>query len=238
MIRIYLSLFLFLFFTTSSDAQQLTYTVKLKYKNSSYSLSQPSAFLSQKAIARRNRQNIPIDSTDLPINKSYLDSITQINGVSIKCKSKWLNQVVIEITDPYAIDTINSFSFVHHSQVVGTAFAPQLKKIAPEKIETESNIILGSKSVLDGLGTTADTLNYGNNYPQVHIHEGEYLHNQGFQGQGITIAVIDAGFYNYRNSIAFDSVVMNNQIQGVFDFVARDSSVDEDNPHGAYCFSI
>ena len=239
MIRIFISFFLILFFATSSDAQQLTYTVKLKYKyNPSYTLAQPSSFLSQKAIARRNRQNIQIDSTDLPINKSYLDSITRINGVIIKSKSKWLNQVIIEITDPSAIDAINAFSFVHQSKVVGTAFAPQLKKVAPEKIETESNVILGSKSVLDGQGTTADTLNYGNNYPQVHIHEGEYLHNKGFQGQGITIAVIDAGFYNYRNSIAFDSVVRNNQILGVFDFVAKDSSVDEDNPHGAYCLSI
>ena len=239
MVRILISFLLFFLFATTSDAQQLTYTVKLKYKkNPFYSLSQPSAFLSQKAIARRNRQNISIDSTDLPINKSYLDSITHLNGVTIKSRSKWLNQVVIEITDPYVIDTINAFSFVLHSQVVGTAFAPQLKKVATEKIEKESNVILGSKSVLDGQGTTTDTFNYGNNYPQVHLHEGEHLHNQGFQGQGITIAVIDAGFYNYRNSIAFDSVVKNNQVVGVFDFVAKDSSVDEDNPHGAYCFSI
>lgn len=239
MVRIYISFILLFLGATSSDAQQLTYTVKFKYKkSSSYSLSQPSAFLSQKAIARRNRQYIPIDSTDLPLNKSYLDSITDLNGVTIKSKSRWLNQVVVQITDPNAIDTINAFSFVHNSQVVGSAFASQSQKVAPEKIEPQSNVILGSKSVLDGQGTASDTLNYGNNYPQVHIHEGEFLHNKGYQGQGIIIAVIDAGFYNYRTSIAFDSLIINNQILGVFDFVAKDSSVVEDNPHGAYCFSI
>ena len=238
MIKFYLSIFLFLFAAASTDAQQLTYTVKLKYKKSNYSLSQPSAFLTAKAIARRNRQHISIDSTDLPVNKSYLDSIANVSGVTIKCKSRWFNQVVIDITDPYAIDTINAFSFVQHTNVVGTTFNPPSNKVVLDKIEPQTNVLLGSRSVLDGQGITADTFNYGNNYPQIHIHEGEYLHNKGYQGQGITIAVIDAGFNNYRNSIAFDSIVMNNQVLGVFDFVAKDSSVDEDNPHGAYCLSL
>ncbi|HUQ65611.1 MAG TPA: S8 family serine peptidase [Flavitalea sp.] len=238
MIKFYVSLLFLVFTAGSANAQQLTYTVKLKYKKSSYSLSKPAAFLTQKAINRRYRQHIAIDSTDLPINKSYLDSISNVDGVTIKCKSRWFNQVVIEITDPLAINTINAFSFVQRTHVVGTAFAPQSKKVALEKIEPVTNLFPGARSVLDGQGTTSDTLNYGNNYPQVHIHEGEFLHNQGFQGQGITIAVIDAGFNNYTSSIAFDSVRSNNQILGIYDFVAKDSSVDEDNAHGAYCFSI
>jgi serine protease AprX len=238
MMKFYVAIVLFLFITASADAQQLTYTVKLKYKKSNYSLSQPTQFLTQKSIARRIRHNIAIDSTDLPINHSYLDSIANVNGVSIKSKSRWLNQVIVDITDPFAIDAINAFSFVQHSSVVGTAFVPSSKKVALEKIEAESNVVLGLSSVLDRQEITADTFNYGNNYQQVHIHEGEYLHNKGYMGQGITIAVIDAGFNNYKFSVAFDSVRTNNQILGIYDFVARDSSVNEDNAHGAYCFSI
>src|SRR4029079_2088181 len=124
-----------------------------------------------------------------------------------------------------------------HSGVVGTTFAPP-SKIRLEKIEPATNIRRGQNSMLDNQGTLADTFNYGNNYQQVHIHEGEYLHNNGFMGQGMTIAMLDAGFFNYRNNIAFDSVRMNGQIKEIFDFVAKDSSVDEDNAHGAYCFSL
>jgi hypothetical protein len=237
MFKFYAAISLLLFAGTFAHAQQLTYTVKFKYKKSNYSLSQPSAFLTPRAIARRNKQHIGVDSTDLPINKSYLDSISSVQGVTVKSRSRWLNQVVIDVTDPYAIDTISSFSFVQHADVVGTAFAPQ-SRIKLDKIEQETNIVSGSSSVLDNQGTLADTFSYGNNYQQVHIHEGEYLHNGGYMGQGMTIAVIDAGFLNYRNSIAFDSVVMNGQIKEVFDFVAKVSSVDEDNAHGAYCFSI
>lgn len=237
MLRFYAAIISILFAATQTQAQQLTYTIKLKYKKSAYSLSQPSAFLTQQAIARRNKQHIAIDSTDLPINKNYLDSIANVHGVSIKSRSRWFNQVVVDITDPYAIDTINSFSFVQHADVTGAKFAGQ-QQIRLEKIETETKTIPGSHSVLDNQGTLADTFNYGSNYQQVHIHEGEYLHNGGFMGQGMTIAIIDAGFFNYRNSVAFDSVVKNDQIKEVFDFVAKDSSVDEDNAHGAYCFSI
>ena len=237
MFRVYAVITLFLFAATFTQAQQLTYTVKLKYKNSQYSLSQPSAFLTQKAIARRNKQHIAIDSTDLPMNKTYLDSIAKVQGVTIKSRSRWFNQVVVEITDPYAIDTINSFSFVQQSRVVGTTFPPP-SKARLEKLEPQTSITRGQNSVLDNQGTLADTFNYGSNYQQVHIHEGEYLHNNGFMGQGITIAMIDAGFLNYRNNIAFDSVRMNGQIKEIFDFVAKDSSVDEDNAHGAYCFSL
>jgi serine protease AprX len=237
MFRFYIAITVILLAANFTQAQQLTYTVKLKYKKSNYSLSQPSAFLTQKAIARRNKQHIAIDSTDLPINASYLDSIANVRGVTIKSKSRWFNQIVVDVTDPYAIDTINSFSFVQHSGVVGTTFAPQ-SKIRLEKIEPATNMRRGQNSMLDNQETLADTFNYGNSYQQVHIHEGEYLHNNGFMGQGMTIAMIDAGFFNYRNNIAFDSVRTNGQIREIFDFVAKDSSVDEDNAHGAYCFSL
>src|SRR5205085_8079125 len=84
----------------------------------------------------------------------------------------------------------------------------------------------------------ANALNYGSSLNQVHIHQGEYLHNLGFTGDGMTIAILDAGFYNYKANPAFDSVRLQNRILGEWDFVANEASVNEDNDHGAYCFSI
>jgi hypothetical protein len=227
-------------FCASGIHAQLSYTVKLKYKKSdTYSLNQPSAFLSQKAIQRRIKQHIALDSTDLPINADYTSAIANVSGVKIVCRSKWLNQVAVELTDPNAITTINSFPFVEHTHIAAVALRLPGN---PVVIEKDKPAIappppIKSRSVTDVQGS-GDTLDYGNSFDQVHIHEGEYLHQKGFQGQGITIAVIDAGFYNYQNSIAFDSVRTNNQILGTYDFVMDDSSVNEDNAHGSYCFSI
>jgi hypothetical protein len=86
-------------------------------------------------------------------------------------------------------------------------------------------------------GTAGNTFNYGNNLKQIHIHEGEYLHNLGFTGSNITMAFLDAGFFGYKTNPAFDSVRLQNKVLGEYDFVKNEQSVNEDNIHGMYCWS-
>lgn len=217
-----------------SSKAQTRHIIKFRDKgNSPYSISQPSAFLSQKAIQRRFRQNITIDSTDLPVNPFYIDSLTKIAGVTLINSSKWLNQVLIEVNDPVAFDKINTYPFVvGSSQVAFTTAGP-----GPD-INTRPLPKKKLNSTLETAGTAADSINYGNNDAQVRIHEGEYLHKLGFRGQGMTIAMLDAGYFNYKTNPAFDSVRLNNHVIAEYDFVANELSVNEDNVHGANCFSI
>ncbi len=225
-----------MFAVSAAEAQSVRYQIKLKYKRSAeYSLAQPSAFLSQKAITRRQKQKLVIDSTDLPVNASYIDSISKVPGVAILNSSKWLNLLLVETANAGAISTINSFSFVVHTKAVAAYRKPG------RNTEHTASLVSGIPSptaVQYVQGITGDTINYGNNYPQVHLHEGEFLHNAGFRGQGITIAVLDAGFLAYKTNPAFDSVRLNQQVLGEYDFVQKETSVDEDNVHGANCFSI
>lgn len=86
--------------------------------------------------------------------------------------------------------------------------------------------------------TAGNTYDYGNSYQQVHIHEGEYLHNKGLHGENMQIAVLDAGFLQYKTNTAFDSLRKNGQILGERDFVTFDQSVNEDDAHGMHCLSI
>ena len=86
--------------------------------------------------------------------------------------------------------------------------------------------------------TSGDFFDYGNSSAQIHIHEGEFLHNNGFRGDGMHIAIFDGGFRNYLTITAFDSVRNNNQIVETYDFVQNETSVNEDDPHGMNCFSI
>ena len=58
------------------------------------------------------------------------------------------------------------------------------------------------------------------------------LHNLGFHGEGITVGFLDAGYYFVDTLPAFDSLFANNQILGTYDFVAHNTSVYEDFPHG------
>lgn len=218
---------------SAAHAQFSKHIIVLTDKNNSpYTLSNPSTYLSAKAIERRTKYGVAIDSTDLPVNPSYMNALAAINNVTVLNSSRWLNQVLIQTSDAAALTAIQQLPFVKRTQQA----APRTRNSSREwkdKLQTEIQPIRTSKKVQD----VGDYFNYGNNYDQVKIHEGNFLHNNGFRGEGMTIAILDAGFYRYDTNPAFDSIVRNNQVLGTWDFVANKTSVTEEHDHGMICFS-
>jgi len=66
---------------------------------------------------------------------------------------------------------------------------------------------------------------------------GHILHNQGFHGQGMVIAVLDGGFSNTDINPAFDSLWQNNQILGTWDFVINGPVEFNKHSHGSQVLS-
>ncbi|WP_066402963.1 S8 family serine peptidase [Flavisolibacter tropicus] len=224
-------LLLFACFMQKAKAQS-RYIVKFTNKAfQTTTLSAPASYLSTRCIERRQRYNIPIDSTDLPVTPRYLDSLRNIPTVTILSVSKWLNQVAIQTTDASAIAKMRSYSFV---QKVNTIAARVTDRTTPpkEKWETSTPITL---SRITG---TNSYYSYGSSTAQVNIHNGSFLHDIGLRGQGLIIGMLDGGFYLYTSLKAFDSVNKNGQVLDTYDFVQQESSVTEDHPHGMQCFSI
>ena len=78
-----------LFFIQISSAQYSKYLIEFTNKgNNNFSLNNPSAYLSARALDNRLLYNISLDSTDLPISKAYLDSIASSGAVTILNSSK------------------------------------------------------------------------------------------------------------------------------------------------------
>ena len=226
-------LILFALISLNASAQGSRYIVKFKDKAGTiFTISNPAQFLSQRSIDRRIKQQISIDETDLPLSTKYMDSILLAGNVQIINQSKWLNQVCIETNDIDAITKINSFPFVLKMQAVN--------KLANQEpvINQKFNLEYKITSKTHNTQGTGDVLNYGNAFGQIQIHEGEFLHNKGYRGEGMLLAVIDAGFYHYKTLPAFDSVILNNQIIDTYDFVKNKVSVNEEHPHGMQCLSI
>ena len=225
-----LSVFFLLFFGVA-NAQYTRLIIQLKEKgNNTFSLANPSQFLSAKAILRRTKYNIPMDSTDLPVTQSYVDAIKQVSNVIVLNTSKWLNRVLIQTNDFNAINTIQALPFVETVKNVAPRIADIKKR---NKFNEEISPLVQQRTPQ----TVGNVFSYGNNYNQVHIHEGEFLHNKGFYGQNMQVAVLDAGFNSYKTISAFDTIRMNGQVLGERDFVDFDSSVNEDDSHGMYCLS-
>ena len=80
--------------------ENFLFWIQFKHKNQTeFSIENPECFLSQQTILRRKKHNIAIDSTDLPINKIYIDSIVALTNGKIKCQSRWLNGVTLALND-------------------------------------------------------------------------------------------------------------------------------------------
>ena len=231
-----LTLLLVLSFT-AVNAQYTRHIVAFKdKKGTTGTFLYPAGYLSQKAIDRRTRYNITIDSTDLPISKPYLDSIAAVPGVTILNQSKWMNQVLIRVTDINALTKINSFPFVKSANSIAPRIAPgQNGRRITKNIIEETEIPV---DVTKQQGTNDVNLDYGTTLNQIRIHKGEYLHNLGFSGQNVTIAVLDAGFRNYKTNPALDSVRLQGRFLGEWDYVANHASVTEDDTHGSNCLTI
>jgi serine protease AprX len=221
-------LFAFIFSLYQNNyAQTFKYFVSFKNKTGTpYSISTPGAYLSPKAIARRTNQGIAINQTDLPVTPSYVTQVDAVPTTTVLYRSKWLNGVMV-LASPAAITTINSYTFVNSSLK-----ANKVKVTLPYKNTTPA-------SPSDAKIAQTASYNYGPSYWQQKMIQADCLHNQGYRGQGMTIAIMDIGFYDIQNNPVFDSLFIENRLLGTRDFVNGDTLVFEDASelHGVMCLS-
>jgi serine protease AprX len=234
----FLPVFLFsLLLANESQAQFTRYLVKLKNKGGTpFTIANPLAYLSQRAIDRRTRYGIAIDSTDLPVTPLYITQIRNVPNVTILNVSKWLNSISILTTDANAITTINAFPFV---QNVGglAARGNENGRSNRDKFEIEEQLIAPPNTERPA-EIESDYYNYGaSSFNEIHLHNAEFLHNIGLRGQGMQVALLDAGFTGYSNLKSFDSMNLNSQLLGTWDFVSGNADVN-DHSHGMQCLSI
>jgi serine protease AprX len=218
-------------------SQELKYLIHFRdKKNNGYSLSDPSAFLSDKSIHRRLRQNIPVDSTDLPITAAYMDSLSDIPSVHILNSSRWFNQALISVQDSSVISQLLAFPFVNSSEPVNNSLVKKVQGQVTINRQTGFSSMNSSENIQNK--TSLFSLDYGASASQIQIHHGDFLHNAGFHGESMTIAILDDGFNNYLSNPAFDSLRIHHRILGSYDFVHQKVSVNEEEAHGSNCFSI
>lgn len=221
--------FLLVVFTTLSFAQTTNnYWVVFKdKKNNSFSIDKPEAYLSERSIARRERQHIAITAKDLPVSIFYIKQLQQ-KGAVILSRSKWFNAALIQLNDAAALEEIKSLPYVKYVQTIAVNAVS-----VNEKFKIEEELF---EDVTDGVQSQrASGLNYGLGFNQANMIGADCMHNLGYMGQGMVIAEMDAGFYKVDSLPAFDSLRMNNQLFGCRDFVTHipgDTMVFEDYAHG------
>jgi len=206
----------FFSFSLSAHAQQ-RYVVFFKDKaDSPYRLDAPEEFLSERAIQRRQQQGIPIVERDLPVNPHYLDSL-RLAGAEVLYATKWLNGALIKAKESQLKDLQKSGFLVGRSFDLGIL---------------EPSALANEVPAAERAPTTGVPEVFGRSANQLNMLGVDKMHLDGFMGEGITIAILDGGFYKANEFSAFDSLFKSGRLLDTYDFVAGEESVFEDSRHG------
>ncbi len=224
-----ITLVLVICFPFSLFSQSSSFWISFTDKNNSpYFVNQPSQFLSQKSIERRTNAGISILPNDLPVNETYIDSILVSGDFKLLQASKWLNAIAITTDDTTSLNTILNYSFV--------ANVAQVKSLKQNKIIDKFEDIAIAKNEINLL--SIPHYPYGYSYNQLALHSADKLQDLGFSGQGMHIAIIDAGFFRANELNALEDVFNEGRILSTRDFVNGGESVYEDHQHGTMVLSV
>ena len=153
---------LFLISTIHLFAQNKQYAFRVQFSNkpTTYSLTQPLAYLSQRALDRRAHFAIAIDSSDLPVFQQYTDTVLQLTQGVFHNQSKWLNQVVILLSDSSKIAFLTPKNWV--KQIDYIAYYPDglhAKKTnasEKDKVLAKGNVFEKAKTLRDRFQLTKE----------------------------------------------------------------------------------
>ncbi len=193
--------------------------------HSPYSLNQPEEFLTARAIARRTKQGINVDVSDIPIDPSYIQAVVS-TGAKLIIQVKWINGIIIETESQSVLDEIHNLSFV-------TDLSPLNKKVNLKKTKDKFE-----QETFAPLKNSQSDPVYGDAYNQINMVNGIPLHENGYKGEGMVIAILDAGFINADVRQIFDPLWQNNQILGSHNFVDPSAGVFDFHYHGTMVLSV
>jgi len=222
--RFFICLFLLVVNISTSYAQDKVHLIYFKDKeNSLYSLDNPSEFLTEKALKRRQKQNISIQFRDLPVNLDYIQQV-QATGAKVLYPTRWFNGVLIE-TDEVTFSEVQKLECVQQTATLSKAL----------KIQTEfEEFHLSPNSSPSTNNRRLESEDYGASLTQIQLLGINKMHEQNFRGEGMTIAVMDNGFLDVDINPMFEHLT----VLGTYDFVSQNNSVYKSGSHGTQVLSV
>ena len=212
-----------LVFLGYSTYAQGDYLVTFRDKvSTTYSINKPQAYLSPRAIQRRKNLSINISLEDLPIADTYLNAI-KILDCKIHYTLKWENAVVIYTNSQITINQIKELPFV-----------VAIKKINSYGASTRHKSLAPASSFKND--TTISSTYYGAAAPQIDMIRLDSLHQLGYWGDEVLIAVMDAGFTSANHNRFFKKIFDEGRVLYTHDYVGDSTYVYATSSHGCATF--
>jgi hypothetical protein len=216
------------------DRYRVEFTDK---RHNAYTVSLPQYFLSERALQRRFRQGIAVTQADLPVSACYVDSLKQM-GFEVLNTSRWFNSATIQCS-PEDAEKLENTGFIKHTPTV------QKECVQDKAIDKEFDLealfsFLFRRKNREELKSeyAAPVAYYGQAADQVGMMNGQVLHELGFRGKGMLIAVIDGGFHKVNALSGFDSLRRTGRLREIKNFTPDIEDIYGENNHGTNVLSI
>jgi serine protease AprX len=178
----------------------------------------PEDLLSQKAIIRRQKADIAFpDFRDFPVYKPYLDQISD-SGLVLHSTSKWMNTALFKTN-----------TFIDLPMLLDLPFVEAVKIVKSPGKKSEFKDKLDFRVVQQDFPPFDRPLTMVNGYP---------LHNSGYDGKNVLIAVLDGGFDNADLVSSLSHLRNRNGIRATYDFVNNKEFVYDHSDHGTAVLSV
>ncbi len=191
-----------------------------------YTVSQPQAYLSARALARRSRQGIAVRPRDLPVSPTYLAQVRAVSGSpQVVFTSRWLNGAVLTC-DAATLARVQQLPAVRSAQLLSQVL-PQSPAGAPAVVPTPPPP-----------APTTPRATYGKAYAQNQLIGAVAMHNAGYRGEDMQIAIFDAGFPGADQITALQNIQTQSRLASTRNFVDGGRRVFLRNGHGTACLSL
>jgi serine protease AprX len=183
------------------------------------------ATLSEKALERRTKFNLSIDSYDMPVSANYISVILQDTTIRLRYALKWHNAIVVNCTKT-SLHYLTDLPFVRAVKFVGET---QTLKSSEGPLFYAPRLVLKDATMKENGYTKED---YGVSYAQNKQIGVPYLHRLGYTGKGIDVAVFDAGFKNLNAIPGFLKHQANDRLTFCYDVAQLDNLLTDADNHG------
>ena len=181
---------------------------KQVFDRAGFDLAAAKILLSERALKRRAKVGRDkIVFADLPVSRDYIQKVSE-QGAVFHRASRWLNAASFDIPRD-RIERIVSLPFVTAVKAVAV-----FRDISPAAEKTAPGAALDIPD--------AYSLSYGGSYVQLNQIKVTEVHDMGYTGQGVTLAVFDSGFR--KSHQAFAAHYNKNRVLGEWDFVFDDNN--------------
>jgi len=188
-----------------------------------YDIAHPEVFLSDRSVNRRAVQGLGIDHHDRPLNPDYVQAIKDL-GINIRHVSRWLNGLVMTGLDAASFQEVLDLSFTDT-----VAWYPETDDVFFPPVS-------GIPRFEAPLSSTP-SYDYGVAKEQVYMLETNLLHEMGYTGKGVWIAVMDGGFKNVDSLPSFVNMRSDGRILDSLNYVNDQSIYRLSSSHGMYVLS-